>query len=61
MQSVNTNNQQTLTKKQKKNLILVGAILGFLSGFGFFAFKVIEHAKPSKQLMVKGIYDEYQN
>ena len=59
MKNVSAYNQLILTKKQKKHLILIGAILGFISGFGFFALKVTEHAKNSTPLIVKRIHNEY--
>ncbi len=58
---LNTDIQQEITSKKKKRLLIIGFFLGFISGFGFFALKVTEHAKNSTQLMVKRTHNEYQH
>lgn len=48
--------QNIINKKQKKKLIIIGALLGFLSGLSIFVFKVMDHAKDPRQLRIARIH-----
>ena len=61
MKTISTDKQSILTKKHKRNLMFIGAILGFCSGLSFLVFKVMTHSNNANPIHLTGMYYEQKN